>query len=117
MSSVTHRLTGALPVLSATDAAGFIQSGDTVLTSGFGSLGYPKEVPIILVEGERDLSLTLPNRELPTTADSPPSKGRRRSSTRARTLTTGRRSVPISTARRGGHMLHDFESAFETYLE
>ena len=59
MSSVRTRLTGSLPEMSAVEATQFIEAGDTLLTSGFGSVGYPKEIPIALSEDERDLSLTL----------------------------------------------------------
>jgi succinyl-CoA:acetate CoA-transferase len=56
---MSERLDGDLPVGSATDVAGEIGSRDSVLVSGFGRVGYPKEVPRALADADRDLSLTL----------------------------------------------------------
>jgi succinyl-CoA:acetate CoA-transferase len=53
------RLDGDLPVTSAADAADHVPETATVLVSGFGSVGYPKEVPLALAESDRDLSLTI----------------------------------------------------------
>jgi len=53
------RLHGDHPVRSAGDAADEIGANDTLLVSGFGSVGYPKAVPLALAESSRDLSLTV----------------------------------------------------------
>jgi len=56
---VSERLVGSLPVVDAETAAGGIEADATVLSSGFGSVGYPKAVPLALAESGRDLSLTV----------------------------------------------------------
>ncbi|MDS0295547.1 acetyl-CoA hydrolase/transferase C-terminal domain-containing protein [Halogeometricum luteum] len=56
---VERRLGGDLPVVDAADAAAHIPTDATVLTSGFGSVGYPKAIPLALAEDDRDLELTL----------------------------------------------------------
>ncbi|ERG94373.1 CoA-transferase, partial [Haloquadratum walsbyi] len=56
---VTTRLHGNLPLVEATRAAADIDDDATVLTSGFGSVGYPKEVPLALAESGGDQSLTI----------------------------------------------------------
>lgn len=56
---VEHRLHGELPVTDAETAAGRIHEDATVLTSGFGSVGYPKHVPLALADSDRNLGLTL----------------------------------------------------------
>ncbi|AEN07581.1 Acetyl-CoA hydrolase (plasmid) [halophilic archaeon DL31] len=53
------RLNGTLPITSPAAAANRIPDAATVLVSGFGSVGYPKEVPRALARADRDLSLTL----------------------------------------------------------
>ena len=53
------RLHGDLPLTDAAPAAAAISADATVLTSGFGSVGYPKAVPLALAEDDRDLGLTL----------------------------------------------------------
>ncbi|WP_335999118.1 acetyl-CoA hydrolase/transferase C-terminal domain-containing protein [Halorientalis halophila] len=53
------RIEGDLPVVDAATAAAGIDADATVLTSGFGSVGYPKAVPLALAESDRDLSLTV----------------------------------------------------------
>ncbi|QLG63642.1 acetyl-CoA hydrolase/transferase C-terminal domain-containing protein [Halorarum salinum] len=53
------RLHGDLPVTDAGSAAAIVADDATVLTSGFGSVGYPKLVPLALADSDRDLSLTL----------------------------------------------------------
>ena len=53
------RFNGNLPIASAATAADRIPNTATVLVSGFGSVGYPKEVPLALAQTDRDLSLTL----------------------------------------------------------
>ncbi|MGB9986619.1 acetyl-CoA hydrolase/transferase C-terminal domain-containing protein [Salarchaeum japonicum] len=57
--NVTDRLNGDLPVRDAASVAADIDTDATVLTSGFGSVGYPKLVPLALADDERDLELTL----------------------------------------------------------
>ncbi|AKH98548.1 acetyl-CoA hydrolase/transferase C-terminal domain-containing protein [Halanaeroarchaeum sulfurireducens] len=56
---ISDRLNGSLPITSAAEAAATIADDATVLTSGFGSVGYPKAVPLALAESNRDLALTL----------------------------------------------------------
>ena len=53
------RLVGDLPVRSAAAAAEAIEADDTVLVSGFGSVGNPKAVPEALAASGRDLRLTV----------------------------------------------------------
>lgn len=59
MSDTTDRVTGAIELVSAGDAARHVARNDTLLTSGFGSVGYPKAVPLALAEDDRKRSLTL----------------------------------------------------------
>ncbi|GAB7011151.1 acetyl-CoA hydrolase/transferase C-terminal domain-containing protein [Halorubrum trueperi] len=54
-----ERLVGDLPVRDADAVAADVAAAATVLTSGFGSVGYPKAVPLALAESDRDLSLTV----------------------------------------------------------
>ncbi|WP_435073941.1 acetyl-CoA hydrolase/transferase C-terminal domain-containing protein [Halorubrum sp. HHNYT27] len=56
---VETRLHGDVPIVDAASAAAAIESDATMLTSGFGSVGYPKEIPLALASSSRDLSLTL----------------------------------------------------------
>jgi len=56
---VESRLHGDVPLVSAESAAVAIEPGATVLTSGFGSVGDPKAIPLALASSSRDLSLTL----------------------------------------------------------
>jgi succinyl-CoA:acetate CoA-transferase len=56
---VEERLHGDVPLVDAETAADSIDADATVLTSGFGSVGYPKEIPLALADSERDLSLTV----------------------------------------------------------
>ena len=56
---VETRLHGDVPVVDAASAAAAIEPDATVLTSGFGSVGYPNEIPLALASSPRDLSLTL----------------------------------------------------------
>jgi succinyl-CoA:acetate CoA-transferase len=42
---VTERLHGDLPPVGVKSAASTITTNATILTSGFGSVGYPKLVP------------------------------------------------------------------------
>lgn len=55
----TERLSGDLPVVDAETAASGIATDATVLVSGFGSVGYPKAVPLALADSDRDLALTV----------------------------------------------------------
>ncbi|MFW6317698.1 MAG: acetyl-CoA hydrolase/transferase C-terminal domain-containing protein [Halorubrum sp.] len=56
---VETRLHGDVPIVDAAAAAAAIAPDATVLTSGFGSVGYPKAIPLALASSPRDLSLTL----------------------------------------------------------
>ena len=56
---VEQRLTGSLSTMPAESAAERIEDDATVLVSGFGSVGYPKAVPLALAESGRDLDLTI----------------------------------------------------------
>ena len=56
---VERRLHGDVPTVDAEAAAAAIDPDATVLTSGFGSVGYPKAIPLALASSPRDLSLTL----------------------------------------------------------
>jgi succinyl-CoA:acetate CoA-transferase len=53
------RLAGDLPVTDAERAAGVVPDSGAMLVSGFGSVGYPKAVPLALAESGRDLGLTV----------------------------------------------------------
>lgn len=53
------RLVDDLPVRTASAAASSIGSDDTLLVSGFGSVGYPKAVPVALAESDRELTLSI----------------------------------------------------------
>ncbi|USZ70174.1 acetyl-CoA hydrolase (plasmid) [Halorussus salilacus] len=59
MPSDDERIADGLPVESADTAADRVPADGTVLVSGFGSVGYPKEVPLALARTDRDLSLTV----------------------------------------------------------
>jgi len=48
-----------VPTVDAEAAAAALDPDATVLTSGFGSVGYPKAIPLALASSPRDLSLTL----------------------------------------------------------
>jgi len=56
---VERRLHDDVPVVDAAAAAASIDADATVLTSGFGSVGYPKAIPLALADDDRDLSLTV----------------------------------------------------------
>ncbi|SEP24607.1 succinyl-CoA:acetate CoA-transferase [Halogranum amylolyticum] len=58
---VTERIHGDLPLVDAETAAAHVDADATVLTSGFGSVGYPKEIPLALARSIRDLQLTVVN--------------------------------------------------------
>ena len=53
------RVEGDLPVVDAATAAAEIPAEASLLVSGFGSVGYPKAVPLALAESGRELSLTV----------------------------------------------------------
>lgn len=57
--TVSERINGDLLNESAATAAASIERDATLGVSGFGSVGYPKAVPLALAESERDLSLTV----------------------------------------------------------
>ncbi|WP_238993998.1 acetyl-CoA hydrolase/transferase C-terminal domain-containing protein [Halobellus captivus] len=57
--TVENRINGALPIQTATEAASKVPSEATVLVSGFGSVGYPKAVPLALAESAQNHSLTV----------------------------------------------------------
>jgi succinyl-CoA:acetate CoA-transferase len=59
MTAGRERLHGQVPVESATAAAERIPASATVAVSGFGRVGYPKNVPLALAERGEELSLTL----------------------------------------------------------
>ncbi|MCD2203374.1 acetyl-CoA hydrolase/transferase C-terminal domain-containing protein [Halobacterium sp. KA-6] len=54
-----ERLVGNLPLCDASEVATDIAADETLLVSGFGSVGYPKTVPLALAASNRDLSLTV----------------------------------------------------------
>ncbi|QAU11607.1 acetyl-CoA hydrolase [Halorubrum sp. BOL3-1] len=56
---VERRLHGDPPIVDAEAAAAALDADATVLISGFGSVGYPKAIPLALASDSRDLSLTL----------------------------------------------------------
>ncbi|MFB6311604.1 MAG: acetyl-CoA hydrolase/transferase C-terminal domain-containing protein [Salinirussus sp.] len=53
------RIDTAVPERSAAAVAAEIDTDATVAVSGFGSVGYPKAVPLALAADDRDLSLTV----------------------------------------------------------
>ena len=57
--SKVERLVGDLPVRDAADVAADVPTDATLLVSGFGSVGYPKAVPLALAALTCDLSLTV----------------------------------------------------------
>jgi succinyl-CoA:acetate CoA-transferase len=59
VAPVSHRVADGLQVTDAETAAATIPAGATVAVSGFGSVGYPKAVPLALAADDRDLGLTL----------------------------------------------------------
>lgn len=56
---VESRYDGDLPLTDAESAAELVANDATVLVSGFGSVGYPKAVPLALADTGRDLALTV----------------------------------------------------------
>lgn len=62
MSELRERFDGDLPIVDAADAAALVGAEDTVVVSGFGSVGDPKAVPSALADrarGADDLALTV----------------------------------------------------------
>lgn len=59
MTTEPSRVRGDVACTDAATAAAVIEPEDTVLVSGFGSVGYPKAVPDALSRSGRDLSLTV----------------------------------------------------------
>jgi succinyl-CoA:acetate CoA-transferase len=57
--TVSERLNGDLPKRTPEAAAQLIAPDATLAVSGFGSVGYPKAVPLALAESDRDLSLAV----------------------------------------------------------
>jgi succinyl-CoA:acetate CoA-transferase len=53
------RVEGTVPTLSPEAAAAEIPPDAALLVSGFGSVGYPKEIPLALAADDRDLDLTV----------------------------------------------------------
>lgn len=56
---IDTRLNGDLPLQSPTEAQTALPENATLLVSGFGSVGYPKALPIAMMESGRNYSLTL----------------------------------------------------------
>ena len=57
--NITERYAGELPMAEADDAADLVADDAVVLVSGFGSVGYPKALPLALADSGRDLELTV----------------------------------------------------------
>lgn len=57
--TVTNRFVGDLPMMSASEAIEHIPDDGVVVTSGFGSVGYPKAVPLALADDAGERSLTV----------------------------------------------------------
>lgn len=58
-SNINNRIEGDLPTEDPETAAASIDANATILVSGFGSVGYPKSVPLALAASDRELSLTV----------------------------------------------------------
>jgi succinyl-CoA:acetate CoA-transferase len=59
MSALTRRVAAGVETEDADAAARRVADDATVCVSGFGSVGYPKDVPAALARSDRDLSLTI----------------------------------------------------------
>lgn len=59
MSALTRRIEDGIAIESAEMAAGRVGRDATVCVSGFGSVGYPKDVPSALARSGRELSLII----------------------------------------------------------
>ena len=57
--SVTNRLIADLPARDPEAVAETVNADASVVVSGFGSVGYPKELPLALADSDRDLKLTV----------------------------------------------------------
>lgn len=57
--AITERIQDDPPIRTAESVADSIDADATLLVSGFGSVGYPKAVPLALAADDRDLSLTV----------------------------------------------------------
>lgn len=57
--TVNSRLNGDVPLTDVETAAAAISSDAVMLVSGFGSVGYPKAVPLALADSDRDLELAV----------------------------------------------------------
>lgn len=55
----SRRIEGGLPEMTSNAAVEIIADDATVAVSGFGSVGYPKAVPLALADAGRDFSLTI----------------------------------------------------------
>lgn len=58
-AGAAQRIQGDVPLIDACAAATKIENTETLLVSGFGSVGYPKDIPLALADSNRDLSLTV----------------------------------------------------------
>lgn len=56
---ITERFVNEVPLKSYTDAANLVPKEGVIATSGFGSVGYPKEIPEALAAADKDRSLTV----------------------------------------------------------
>lgn len=56
---ITSRLNASLPIASADEVAKTIATDESLAISGFGSVGYPKALPLSLASSSRDFSLTI----------------------------------------------------------
>lgn len=52
-------MVGDLPIRDAESVAADVPADAEIVASGFGSVGYPKAVPLALADSERDLGLTI----------------------------------------------------------
>ncbi|MFB6312017.1 MAG: acetyl-CoA hydrolase/transferase C-terminal domain-containing protein, partial [Salinirussus sp.] len=56
---VTERVSGSLPETTAEAVTAKLATDATLLVSGFGSMGYPKAVPLAIAESDRNFELTV----------------------------------------------------------
>lgn len=56
---ITDRISGDVPITDVTTALSNITHDGTVAVSGFGSVGYPKELPIAIQKSDREFHLTI----------------------------------------------------------
>jgi succinyl-CoA:acetate CoA-transferase len=57
--TVPDRIAGNLEAVDATTIVDLVPADGTVAVSGFGSVGYPKALPVAIAESDREFSLTL----------------------------------------------------------